>query len=281
MTNNIVCTNCGISHPASYVVLDGKCLCDKCWHKLFPYCKSCGMRLTPDMNIAYFKNKVGVWIPFCSKCRQNPACSSCGLPIPIGHKKISGDNIFCSECFSSLLQDSPTQISEGWLPVCKFMKDKFNFQVRSPLPILVAKNQLAELSGAANVTHEAGLYKYTYTIQSNIFSLWKAQKKFSRCQIYLLNGLTTEHSEEVLAHEAGHDLLDSIFPMFSEKLYSEGFAQYIAAEYNLFRNRSSRNEAIFSNQDPIYGDGARLVRDIVTKTGFCGLINALKDQHHG
>ena len=109
----------------------------------------------------------------------------------------------------------------------------------------------------------------------------ESSKKFSRCQIYLLNGLTTEHSEEVLAHEAGHDLLDSIFPMFSEKLNSDGFAQYIAAEYNLFRNRSSRNEAIFSNQDPIYGDGARLVRDIVTKTGFCGLINALKDQHHG
>ncbi len=281
MTNNISCTNCGLSHPENYVVLDGEYLCDKCWHKLFPYCKSCGLSLTSDMNITYFKNKAGALLPYCSKCKQNPVCNSCGLPIPIGHKKISGDNIFCSECFSSLLQDSPTQISEVWLSVCKFMKNRFNFQVRSPLPVLVTKNQLAELSGTTNAIQEAGLYKYTYIIHSSIFSLWKAQKKFSGCQIYLLKGLTAEHSEEILAHEAGHDFLDSILPMFSEKLYSEGFAQYIAAEYNLFRNRPARNESIFSNQDPIYGNGARLVRDIVAKTGFYGLINALEDQYRG
>ena len=270
------CTICGIPHPINYVVLDGKCMCDVCWHKMFPYCKSCGIRLTYDMNIAYFKDRNGKLVPYCTKCSKNPVCCCCGLPIQTGHKKNLDERFYCSECFSSIPQDNTSNLSDLWRPVCKFMMQKFNFRVRSPLPQWVTRAQLSELTGNPDVGQEAGLYKYTYTIKTNIFPLWGSRRTFSNCQIFLLKGLTTEHSEEVLAHEAGHDLLDSILPMFSEKLYSEGFAQYIASQYNTYRNRTSRNEDIFSNDDPVYGDGVRLVRDIVAKTGFHGLINMLR-----
>lgn len=274
------CTNCGISHPLNYVILNGKCLCAGCWHKMFPYCKSCGERLTLDMNITYFKDKKGLLLPYCPRCAKNPVCCRCGLPIRTGHKKIVNGNIFCSECISAEAQETTFQISEAWLSVCKFMQQKFNFVVRSPLPKLVPRKQLSELSGNPNIAQESGLYRYTYTVKKNFFSLCAGQKIFSECQIYLLKGLTQETSEEILAHEAGHDLLDSIFPMFSDKVHSEGFAQYIASEYNTFCGRSSRNELIFSNDDPVYGDGVRIVRNIVARTGYYGLINCLRRLYH-
>ena len=64
------CTNCGISHPLNYVILDGKCLCAGCWHKMFPYCKSCGERLTLDMNITYFKDKKGLLLPIAHDAQK-------------------------------------------------------------------------------------------------------------------------------------------------------------------------------------------------------------------
>ena len=319
MTSPGYCTNCGISHPLNYVILDGKCLCEGCWHKMFPYCKSCGERLTQNMNIAYFKDKKGLFLPYCPRCAKNPVCCCCGLPIRTGHKKIVNGNIFCSECVSAETQgmtfqipiccrcgqqirtghkkivngnifcsecipaetqETIFQISEAWLSVCKFMQQKFNFCVRSPFPKLVTRKQLFELLGNPNVTQEAGFYRCNYTVKKNFFSLCAGQKIFSECQIYLLKGLTLETSEEILAHEAGHDLLDSIFPMFSDKVHSEGFAQYIASEYNTFCGRSSRNELIFSNDDPVYGDGARIVRNIVARTGYYGLINCLRRLYH-
>lgn len=189
MTSPGYCTNCGISHPLNYVILDGKCLCEGCWHKMFPYCKSCGERLTQNMNIAYFKDKKGLFLPYCPRCAKNPVCCRCGLPIRTGHKKIVNGNIFCSECIPAETQETIFQISEAWLSVCKFMQQKFNFRVRSPFPKLVTRKQLSELLGNPNVTQEAGFYRCNYTVKKNFFSLCAGQKIFSECQIYLLKGL--------------------------------------------------------------------------------------------
>lgn len=175
MTSPGYCTNCGISHPLNYVILDGKCLCEGCWHKMFPYCKSCGERLTQNMNIAYFKDKKGLFLPYCPRCAKNPVCCRCGLPIRTGHKKIVNGNIFCSECIPAETQETIFQISEAWLSVCKFMQQKFNFRVRSPFPKLVTRKQLSELLGNPNVTQEAGFYRCNYTVKKNFFPMCRSK----------------------------------------------------------------------------------------------------------
>lgn len=276
-----ICSICGQRPRSGYVMMHGKCLCETCWRKKFPYCRSCGARLEFNMVVSYFKTKDGEDVPYCPKCAHNPVCSVCGLPIQTGHRKISEGSVVCSECFSAAQQDSPERIAEAWRPVCDFMAERFDFHVRSPLPQLVTKAQFAELTGGTGPTFEEGAYLASYRIRSGVFSLLGgSEKTFSRCQIYILRGLSTARAEEVLAHEAGHDLLDSMLPDFSEKFYSEGFAQYVSAEYNVYRDRPERNQLIFSHHDPIYGDGVRKVRKIVEETGFQGLMDFLKARYH-
>ena len=281
MTNDIKCAICGEVNQTIYVSLDGKHLCYDCWHEKFPYCKSCGIRLSPDMNITYFKNQSGTSLPYCERCAHNPICICCRMPIQTGHKKISDGDVYCSECYSAMLADDPSRVSEAWDSVCNFLLRNFNYHTRSPLPKLVTRTEFRQLTGIQNLNLEAGFYFYRDAAKSSSFSMGKRQNKFMECQIYLLRGLSSEQAEETLAHEAGHDFLDSMLPMFYEGIYSEGFAQYIASGYNTSRGRFSRNELIFSSSDPIYGNGARLVRDIVAQTGFDGLMNILRGRYHG
>lgn len=100
-----------------------------------------------------------------------------------------------------------------------------------------------------------------------MFSFEKSKITFDRCRIFIFRGLGTEISEEVLAHEIAHDFLDYLIPGYNIPLYYEGFAQFMATEYNRSVGRLQRNAIIFQSEDPIYGDGVRIVRDMYQRYG--------------
>ncbi len=277
-----ICKQCGKEFPVTYVQIGNICLCEFCWKKLYPYCHSCGRKFTLDMPVYYYSNAEHQMFAYCEGCSHHDTCCTCNLPIPTGHKKIHDKDIFCSECFAALLNFSTNNLMDCWKNVCFFFEDKFHFTCRSPIPEILSKRKLAQTAGLSMPNQEAGLYKSSYIKKIGLFNLFSPQLSFNGCQIYLLRGLSIEHSEEVLAHEVGHDFLDSFFPLFENKLLSEGFSQYIASEYNLYYGRTLRNKSIFDNPDPIYGDGARLMRDWAMQyNGVMGILKYLEKIYNG
>ena len=85
-------------------------------------------------------------------------------------------------------------------------------------------------------------------------------------------------AEEVLAHEAGHDLWQSHFNCLDNQFYAEGFAQYMSFEYNNWCGRPERNIALLMNNDPIYGDGFRAVLKLAEQNSFQKLLEILKSK---
>lgn len=269
------CEICG--KPYWEVKIGTQTLCSHCWHELYPACYSCGASFHFDTPVVYLMDSVRMLHGYCEKCAQNPCCSTCKLPTRVGRKKEYDGEIFCSECYTQMINLSPDILKRYWSNVGFFLKKKYNFSSRSPLPLVVSHREIAAITGTSK-TNELGLYYFSYREKSSILNFFKASApSFYGCQIYLLRGMGKEESEEVLAHEAGHDLLEFLIPQYDNQLYSEGFAQYVASEYNVYKGRSERNTIIFGNQDPIYGEGARKIREMVQKYGgLSNVVNILR-----
>ena len=160
--------------------------------------------------------------------------------------------------------------------VYKFFRSECGFSVRSPLPEVISAEQMCRLTKNANKElAERGFYSCEEQKVRQMF--WNRTVSF-KCQIYLLHGMDSDWTEEVLAHEAGHDLWQSNFGFNGNLFYKEGFSQYMSFKYNNWCGRPERNIALLTNSDPIYGDGFRAVLSLAEQYSFKGLLRILKSK---
>ena len=258
------------SLPAFFTSETGKKLvyCQHCLKQIS--CYGCGQLI--DSNLHFLENGVGQKAFYCAVCAQHPPCRVCSLPVPVTREVYEGEN-YCPECFTKVLKYSDPRLNECWDRVVAFFKKSYGFSCRSPLPIMLSKDKLSEVIGS-RVESELGFYNVSYVQERGLLS---SKTRFVKCQIYLLCGLTPEQTEEVLAHEICHDLVAFHLPQFRNKLYEEGFCQYVASEYNLSKGRARMNIALFKNPDPIYGEGARIIRSWAPGCGGVqGILQKLK-----
>lgn len=88
------------------------------------------------------------------------------------------------------------------------------------------------------------------------------------CTIAVLDHLPRVKLAEVLAHELAHDYMQHRWPFIQDKKIKEGFAELVAAEYNLATGNGKWNYRMENSRDEVYGDGYRLLRSWYKKGGW-------------
>eukprot|EP01102_Stenamoeba_stenopodia_P004695 TRINITY_DN15017_c0_g1_i1.p1 TRINITY_DN15017_c0_g1~~TRINITY_DN15017_c0_g1_i1.p1 ORF type:complete len:285 (+),score=28.63 TRINITY_DN15017_c0_g1_i1:402-1256(+) len=77
LQSNLLCANCRVPFGENpYVEIDGKCLCDRCWQKLYS-CAKCGGKLTGALVESDGLN-------YHPECATIPLCGGCNQPIVAG-----------------------------------------------------------------------------------------------------------------------------------------------------------------------------------------------------
>jgi hypothetical protein len=95
-------------------------------------------------------------------------------------------------------------------------------------------------------------------------------------RIYILYGLPEKRLMEVAAHELAHDWMRINLPRIKAPIFEEGFAEYVAWLVNDRFGHLEIKKRIEENNDPIYGDGFKMMRDLAERHGgLDGLIDYL------
>ncbi|MDD3155411.1 MAG: hypothetical protein PHS41_11135 [Victivallaceae bacterium] len=123
-----------------------------------------------------------------------------------------------------------------------------------------------ELHAGHSVDRELGFYWHQQKYSTSGFFSNKIVSE--ECKIFLLSGIYPNRLQEVIAHELAHDMMQHRFPHIKKDLTREGFAEFIASEYNHYANRSNRNRYFEKNPHPVYGDGYRFFRQMAADGGW-------------
>lgn len=268
-----VCSCCGTATGPIFLDENFRLFCQKCFSRQTTVCCSCGNHLTHYYIISSLN---GTSRLYCPKCKDHPLCSACHFPLKTGKAwKYDGD-VFCRDCGNNLTDPDQAILKGITRNVYNFFRSKYGFSVRSPLPQVISAAQLRKLSQNSGEMTEMGFYSFESIIQRTF--LFGNKTTSFKCQIYLRRGMVPATAEEVLAHEAGHDLWQSHLNCLDNQFYAEGFAQYMSFEYNNWCGRPERNIALLMDNDPIYGDGFRAVLSLAEQYSFKGLLRILKSK---
>ena len=267
------CSSCGATAGSLLLDENFRLFCQECFLRQSTVCCSCGNQLTYYFIVTSLNSTSRL---YCPKCKDHPQCSACHFPLKTGKAwKYDGD-VFCRDCGNNLTDPNQAILKGITGKVYNFFRSKNGFSVRSPLPQFVSAAQLHKLAKRPGEVTEMGFYTCE-SVKQQAFLFWNKTISF-KCQIYLRRGMVPAQAEEVLAHEAGHDLFQSHFGYRNNQFYDEGFAQYMSFEYNNWCGRPERNIALFMNNDPIYGDGFRAVHKLAEQNSFQKLLSILKSK---
>lgn len=273
------CAVCGKPVKVGYVS-EGKNYCsEKCLSTTWEICSLCGKRVNKGV---HFGNKDGIF--YCSDCAEKPVCSGCGLPNDCSVLP-DGRNI-CNKCQSSAvtsLRESIGMIRE----VRKIMKEEFDIFTDNDIKYrLVDNNELRKLSGHSEM--ELGLFQHEEWKNTEIITKKRLGIKIGEEKniimsdsftIFILTSLPAEKFYDVAAHELAHDWMEMYYPNIRDKVIIEGWAEYAASLVNSFFGREHLNEQKKYNNDPVYGNGYRLLSKIAKNGGKGKVIEFLKEKN--
>ena len=235
------------------------------------FCCNCHQTLTPWNTTAVTFD--GETYYFCSgKCQslwlenQDRCCFACREQIFGGNFIQYGDGrVSCRKCFESAV-NTPDALQRSLRKVRAFFLRNYHFtppcNVQPELyDSFVFKTDFELLSGDVH-----GVYGY------------QKYAAYTSCRIGVLKGLPVNIFEETLAHELAHDMMQHLWKWSDNELLSEGFAEYIAFQYNLQAGEKERNDLMLdepcdynpSFPDPYY-DGLLLFLKIAKKGGYAAV----------
>lgn len=278
------CAICRRIVTKGYSSKDGKkSYCSmECLKKTWPKCSLCGTPAASGIMIGGSDGKF-----FCPQCAAKPKCFCCDLP---GNcSKLTDGRDICAKCAETAVMDM-----DAALPVIndvrKTMRDRFNLYTEHDIKFkLIDIDKLKKLTPVEHTGMELGLYHYQETIEETVLkgtSIWgkvisktKDRKREESYIIFLLYGMSKQKLIEVTAHELGHDWMQEFYPNIREFKIKEGWAEYVAFLVNEAYGQKYMNSRINDNPDYTYGDGFRMIRDIVEKDGMNGLENLFDEQN--
>ena len=289
-----VCTTCSKSIRGRYIVDSRKrAFCsEKCFEETLPRCANC-RKICKDGTLKV-KNDF-----FCSrKCADEkilPRCSRCNNPcrefmiLPTGYGVFS----YCHDCFKTekcLVCQRRTkklypqrngcklcqfcqrntitdiaQLQRVFDDVRKTLTKHFNFPSDHPIKLEMRSFTAQEDNGDL-----FGLYKYNGKIvkKNKLFSRKKPPEiefRDQHCTIVVADCLPRLKAAETIAHELAHDYMKHRWFFIGNDKLKEGFAEFIAAEYNRISGNKSWNVRMEKNPDKIYGDGYREINALYRK----------------
>ena len=228
---------------------------EKCFQKTLPQCFYC-------------KKHVNAWlsgrhdtVKFCQDCMNRyRKCDLCSLPLGTSPLKLKDGRIYCSLCINQNV-NSVVKAEQIFLQVRKELKNKLGISTEHKINFhLISQQEMQKLSPKQD-NKELGLYTNKTQIQKNLNS-GETTITEEQHDIYILYGLPLEKFCLVAAHELGHDWMIEHVGSSNNLMIIEGWAELLA--YRYAQNKSGRYKLaawdIENNQDPVYGNGFRLVR---------------------
>lgn len=273
------CAVCGKPVKAGYIS-EGKNYCsEKCLSSTWESCSLCGKKVNKGI---HFGSKNGIF--YCLDCAGKPVCSACGLPndcivLP------DGRNI-CGKCRSSAIT-SFRESMEIIREVRRIMKNELNIGTDHEIEYrLVDMNALKKIS--KNQEFELGLYSHEQWKKTEVTTKTRLGIKLGEETsitmsdsffIYILTDLPKDKFIEIAAHELAHDWMEEQFPNIKEPVISEGWAEYAASLVNSYYSHEYLNKKMKENDNPVYGDGFRLLSKIAENGGKEKVIEFLKEKN--
>lgn len=265
-TSFLKCHHCGKEIYGYYYIGEDKmAYCsEKCLSTTWLECYVCKNRIKEGVIISSYKDD----ILLCYNCKNLPKCFCCNSP---KHTHLLSDGRYiCDECNKSSITDIniALKIIDN---VRSTLKIKFNLYTDHQIEYhLVDRKTLAKIEPSSNLQLELGLFKYeeATTVKTTLKGKKKIKEDIIKQQnfnIYILSHLPYDRFQEVVAHELAHDWMQEYYPNIKDLSILEGFAQYIAYQYNKISGYDYLAKNIENYNDPIYGGGFRKIKLIAEK----------------
>jgi hypothetical protein len=272
----IFCDQCGnlIKQGATYIKHLGKIYCDdECYEKILPKCLVCGKRVRSGYK---FGSKSGDF--YCVDCSKKPQCFACGLPNDC--RELDDGRKVCPECLKTAVV-SHREAAETLREVRKMMKDKLGLYTLNEIDYRLVDKLFLEAKSESKAM-ELGLYSHEQWKNTEIVTKKKLGFKIGEevresytdsFTIYILDHLPKDKFIEIAAHELAHDWMEIKYPEIKDPLISEGWAEYTASLVNILYGNVDMNLRMKNNEDPVYGEGYRLISGIAENGGSSSLMD--------
>ena len=291
------CSVCKKECSGTYFKANGKNYCSqKCFDKTLPKCSVCknicrensvrrGKRFFCSTRCAAIDSqtlcmrcdkpfKVGKKVPspygdynFCMECDVYPKCLTCERPLKKIRKQRNGSYL-CQDCDKDVVY-SRQELFEAFRKVKNTLVSRLKFRFDHNISLEMRAHS-ADRQKRFVDTGELGFYHYSgreVISEPGILNFTGKPRKASvryedeKCSIVVMNMLPRIKLEEVLAHELAHDYMRHRWFYIKSDKVKEGFAEFVASEYNRICRRHKWNTRMEFARDPIYGEGYRMVRE--------------------
>ncbi|MFC1582487.1 hypothetical protein ACFL4W_02995 [Planctomycetota bacterium] len=253
------CSQCGtpVKGGEGGLKAEGKYFCGKaCFTKTLTPCHLCGARNTNAFKI---NGRI-----YCDICSNKTKCLLCGSPC--GDSVVPDGRPICLEC----KRVGIIRFSKGkqlLLEVQKVMTERLGAPTDSKILFhLVDVEKFREANGK-EITTENGLYNRETIITSTTVTVLGVDvaedinsHADTRKDIYILSWLDEVAFRMIAAHELMHDWTSTRFPDIEDGIIIEGLSEYMGWLVCRHYRYQLQMDKIRDNDDPVYGDGFRLVK---------------------
>ena len=272
------CTACRNPCIKGSYNLNGKVYCsEKCIDQLNK-CENCGNPARPMHTLI---NQDGDKMQLCSNCTNAPKCYFCAMPYRT--QKLYDRRYICQKCSKSAVT-SKQQMQSALTRVRRHLKNLFGFDNTHYIELVpVSLHELEKESQGIYFAPGGGrmaLMRHEFKIveKTDIRGRKSTSVQDEKCRIFVLTHTPSDMLDDALAHELTHDFLRHNAGKINDLKIEEGFAEAIAAKFNDYVKKSNLNKRKKINPDPVYGDGYRMMKDMLDRIGFKKTLQFIKSK---
>ncbi len=274
------CCVCGKKCTGKYYIKDGKAFCsDACLGKLYR-CASCGVALGTSANPRFttLKDIHENDIYFCQECMKKTGCYFCGSRK--GTTQLRDGRTICSTCSEHAIFKT-----EDAIPILKaarkMLYENFGFPNDREIPLKVVTTvEFQRHLSHSHATPNALALHLTEVNGSTQLSddgkILTVQLEEIDSGMIVLEGSPAEMAFDSIAHELTHEFIRRRFYHIDDPKIEEGFCEAIAAACSILHGFPSLATRRISNDDPIYGDGFRIMYTMLQDRGWDETMKFLK-----
>ena len=288
--NVMTCDWCGrkISSTASYLKSEDKNFCsENCFNKyvesLLPVCDVCGKRFKEGFTSngkkycsraclettyrecanCHRREPSGIIMGdntfLCDYCRSLPACSCCQMPLDKFAKDLGDGRSLCRGCARDAVF-TQSEAERLMTALRQKLADKFKMGTKHTIKFDLCSREELKKESIGDSEHELGLFIFnrrTLTLFNH------PVRSVDDYRILILTGQPPDFFCSVGAHELAHDWMEENLPHIEDDQVREGFAEYVSWLYAKSEKYDRVPWRIEQNTDVTYGDGFRMIRDMM------------------
>ena len=276
------CGNCSKVCRKGYVKAKNKHYCSQeCAREgTAVKCMRCGKPFNAGMKVP---NVYGEFL-FCKDCSKAPKCLVCERPVKQLRRQNNGSYL-CKDCDVNVIRKK-SELDQLFREVKLQLGKRFNFKFDHFIA-LETRHYGMDPSVRFVESGELGFFHYTgreIITTPGVINLGgkkpSVRYENEKCSIVIMDWLPRRKAAEVLAHELAHDYMRHRWYYINDTKVQEGFAEFVASEYNIATGSSKWNYRMELSRDPVYGEGYRMVRAWYKKGGWQEIVRRLNNLNY-